>query len=110
VSGARAHKFGTFAGVFTPTILTIFGVIMFMRAGFVVGQAGVAQAMLILVVANSITLLTSLSVSAMATNTEVRGGGAYFLISRSLGPELGGAIGLTLFPAQALSVSAPLTA
>lgn len=102
-SGA-AHKFGTFGGVFTPTILTIFGVIMFMRAGFVVGQAGVALALLILVLATSITFLTSLSLSAIATNTEVRGGGAYYLISRTLGPEFGGAIGLTLFPAQALSV------
>lgn len=101
---ARRHKFGTFGGVFTPTILTIFGVIMYLRAGFVVGQAGIAQAVLILLVANAITLLTSLSVSAVATNTEVRGGGAYFLISRTLGPEFGGAIGLTLFPAQALSV------
>lgn len=100
----RGHKFGTFGGVFTPTILTIFGVIMFMRAGFVVGHAGVARALVILVLATSITLLTSLSLSAIATNTEVRGGGAYYLISRTLGPEFGGAIGLTLFPAQAISV------
>lgn len=99
-----SHKFGTFAGVFTPSVLTILGVILFMRAGFVVGQAGVFSALLILVIAKIITSLTSLSVSAISTNMEVRGGGAYFLISRVLGPEFGGAIGLALFFAQALSV------
>ncbi len=99
-----SHKFGTFAGVFTPSVLTILGVILFMRAGFVVGQAGVFSALLILIVAKVITSLTSLSVSAISTNMEVRGGGAYFLISRVLGPEFGGAIGLALFLAQALSV------
>lgn len=97
-------KFGTFGGVFTPSILTIFGVIMFMRANFVVGQAGILYAILILIAAKSITLLTSLSISAIVTNMQVRGGGAYFMISRVLGPEFGGAIGLALFFAQALSV------
>ena len=100
----ETNKFGTFAGVFTPSVLTILGVILFIRAGFVVGQAGVFNALLILLVAKVITSLTSLSVSATSTNMEVRGGGAYFLISRVLGPEFGGAIGLALFFAQALSV------
>ena len=99
-----ANKFGTFGGVFTPSILTIFGVIMFMRANFVIGQAGIFSAILILIIAKSITFLTTLSVSAIATNMQVRGGGAYFMISRVLGPEFGGAIGLALFFAQALSV------
>ncbi|MDY6951142.1 MAG: amino acid permease [Thermodesulfobacteriota bacterium] len=100
----RAHQFGTFGGVFTPSILTILGVILFMRANFVVGQGGIMAALLILAVGKSITLLTGLSLSAISTNSRVRGGGAYFLISRSLGPEFGGAIGLALFFAQALSV------
>jgi amino acid transporter len=98
------HAFGTFGGVFTPAILTIFGVIMFMRVGLVVGQAGLWDALLILLIAKSITFFTSLSVGAIATNTRVGGGGAYFLISRALGPEFGGAIGLALYMAQALSV------
>jgi len=98
------HEFGTFGGVFTPAVLTIFGVIMFMRAGFVVGQAGILHALLILIIAKSITLLTGLSISAISTNTRGRGGGAHFLISRSLGPEFGGSIGLALFTAQTLSV------
>ncbi|MFW5774880.1 MAG: hypothetical protein ACOCW2_01205, partial [Chitinivibrionales bacterium] len=97
-------KFGTFGGVFTPSILTILGVIMFMRAGFVTGQAGIIGALAILLLSKSITLFTSFSISAIATNTEVKSGGAYFLISRSLGPEFGGAIGLALYLAQALSV------
>lgn len=98
------NRLGAFGGVFTPSILTILGVIMFMRAGYVIGEAGIFQALLILIIAKGITSLTSLSVSAVSTNTPVLGGGAYFLISRALGPELGGAIGLALFCAQAVSV------
>ena len=100
----ESNELGTFGGVFTPSILTILGVIMFMRAGFVVGQAGILQALLILLLAKSITTLTSLSIAAVSTNTPVSGGGAYFLISRALGPEFGGAIGLALYLAQAVSV------
>ncbi len=97
------NALSTFGGVFTPTILTILGVIMFMRANFVVGEAGILGAIIVLCLATSITFLTSLSISAIATNMEVRGGGSYFLISRVLGPEFGGAIGLSLFLATALS-------
>lgn len=100
----KKNQFSTFAGVFTPSILTILGVIMFLRAGYVIGQAGIFNTILILLAAQAISLLTALSMSAVATNTPVAGGGAYFLISRSLGPQFGGAIGLALFLAQALSV------
>ncbi|MHC4915182.1 MAG: amino acid permease, partial [Planctomycetota bacterium] len=100
----RGNRFGTFGGVFTPSILTILGVIMFMRANFVVGHGGIRNAVLILLIAKSITLLTALSASAIGTNMRVRGGGAYYLISRVLGPEFGGAIGIALFCALALSV------
>lgn len=101
---AEKHQFGTFGGVFTPCILTILGVIMFMRAGFVVGQGGILYAMVILVMAKAISLFTVLSASAIGTNMRVRGGGAYFLISRVLGAEFGGAIGVMLFLAVAASV------
>lgn len=103
-SETGGNRLGTFGGVFTPSVLTILGVIMFLRAGFVVGEAGVLGAVAILVIAKAITVLTTLSVSAISTNTQVRGGGAYFMISRVLGAEFGGAIGLALFFAQALSV------
>lgn len=98
------NQFGTFGGVFTPSILTIFGLIMFMRANFVLGHAGVWQSFLIVTICSSITLLTGLSISAISSNTPVKGGGAYFLISRVLGPSFGSAIGIALFFAQALSV------
>lgn len=102
---SAAKKFGTFGGVFTPNVLTILGVIMFLRAGWVVGNAGLKGALIILCIAKLITILTSLSLSAIATNTKVKGGGAYFLISRSLGLEIGGSIGVPLFLAQAISVA-----
>jgi amino acid transporter/nucleotide-binding universal stress UspA family protein len=97
--------FRTFGGVFTPCTLTILGVIMFLRYGQVVGQAGMWATIGILAAAKSITLLTTLSLSAIATNTRVKGGGAYYLISRSLGVEFGGAIGIVFFLAQAISVA-----
>ena len=96
---------GMFGGVFTPCTLTILGVIMFLRFGKVVGQSGIYYALIIIAVSKLITFLTTLSLSAISTNTEVKGGGAYFLISRSLGVEFGGAIGLVFFLAQAISVA-----
>ncbi len=99
------RQFGAFGGVFTPNVLTILGVIMFLRAGWVVGNAGLKQALIMLVVANTITLLTTLSLSAIATNRRIGGGGAYFMISRSLGLEIGGSIGIPLYLAQAVSVA-----
>jgi amino acid transporter len=98
------YDFGTFSGVFTPSILTIFGLIMFLRTSQVVGEAGIKGALLILIVAQSITLATGLSISAISTNTPVKGGGVYYLISRTLGNAFGGSIGITLFLAQALSI------
>ncbi len=104
-STAGKQSFGTFGGVFTPSTLTILGVIMFLRFGQIVGQSGWLQIALILLCAKLITTLTGFSISAIATNTRVRGGGAYFLISRSLGVEFGGAIGVMFFLAQAISVA-----
>ncbi|MEZ5064911.1 MAG: Na-K-Cl cotransporter [bacterium] len=98
-------KLGTFLGVFTPTILTILGVIMYLRLGWVVGNVGLTRTLVIVLLANSITLITTLSFSAIATNTRVGVGGAYYMISRSLGLEFGGAIGLPLFLSQACSVT-----
>ncbi len=96
---------GAFLGVFTPTILTILGVIMFMRVGWLVGTAGLVGTMVIVVMANAITFLTSLSVSSLATNMRVGVGGAYFIISRSLGVEIGGAVGIPLYLSQVLSIT-----
>jgi len=106
-SGALASRgtLGTFAGVFTPSVLTILGIILFLRLGFVVGNAGLGPALLILLLANGISVLTSVSLSAIATNLKVKGGGDYYVISRTLGHEFGGAIGLVVFLAQSVSIA-----
>ena len=100
-----AGRFGTFAGVFTPNVLTILGIILFLRTGWVVGQAGLVGALVIIGLANAISLLTGLSLSSIATSMNVKAGGNYYLISRSLGLEIGGAIGIPLYLSQAISVA-----
>lgn len=104
-SNGEPTKFGTFGGVFTPCTLTILGVIMFLRLGQVVGTAGILQGVIIVLLSKVITSLTAFSLSAIATNTRVKAGGAYYLISRSLGAEFGGSIGIVFFIAQAISVA-----
>lgn len=102
---AKEGGLGTFGGVYTPSILTILGVIMYLRFGWVVGNVGMLGSLLIVTLATSITFLTGLSVAAIATDQRVRIGGAYYMISRSLGIESGGAIGIPLYIALALSVA-----
>lgn len=95
----------TFSGVYLPSVLTIFGVIMYLRLGYVIGCVRLFPALVIIIISSSITLLTSLSIATSATNIKVQGGGAYFLISRAFGKELGAAIGLPLFLAQAIGIA-----
>ena len=102
---ASTGTLGTFAGVFTPSILTILGIILFLRLGYVVGSAGLARALIIICLANAISVLTTFSLAAIATNLKVKGGGDYYLISRTLGVEFGGAIGIVLFLAQSISIA-----
>ncbi|MDX1568774.1 MAG: amino acid permease, partial [Longimicrobiales bacterium] len=101
---AEPKKFGTIPGVFTPTLLTILGVIMFLREGWVIGNAGLGGGMLIILLAFGITGATALSMSTFVTNIRVGPGGAFSMISQSLGLEAGGAIGAPLYVAQALAV------
>jgi amino acid transporter len=101
----QQNNFGTFGGVFIPNILTILGVVLFLRFGWIVGQAGVYHALMMVLIGSLVTLLTSLSLSAAATNIRVKAGGAYYLISRSLGIEIGGAIGIPLYLSQTISVA-----
>lgn len=102
---SQSGKFGTFGGVFTPSLLTILGVIMFLRFSNVVGYAGLWYTLLILAGSMTLSLITGLSIASIATNMRVKGGGAYYLISRSLGVEFGGVIAIFFFIAQAVAVT-----
>ncbi|MGB1014763.1 MAG: amino acid permease, partial [Nannocystaceae bacterium] len=103
--GPKMVKFSTFTGVFTPTLLTILGVIMYVRLGWVVGNAGVMGGWLVMLVAMGITACTALSLSSIATNTRIGAGGPYAIISKSLGLEVGGSIGVPLYLSRPLGVA-----
>ncbi|KAI2792266.1 Vacuolar cation-chloride cotransporter 1 [Penicillium oxalicum] len=96
-SPEESKKLGTFSGVFVPTSLNVLSILMFLRFGFILGQAGLLGMLGLLVISYLINLVTTMSLSAIATNGTVRGGGAYYLISRSLGPEFGGSIGVVFY-------------
>lgn len=98
-------KFGWIEGVLIRCLLNIWGVILFLRMSYIVGEAGVLGSIAIVALATVVTVLTTISMSAICTNGQVRGGGAYYLISRSLGPEFGGAIGLIFSAANAIAVA-----
>ncbi|XP_045427077.1 solute carrier family 12 member 2 isoform X5 [Pipistrellus kuhlii] len=98
-------KFGWIKGVLVRCMLNIWGVMLFIRLSWIVGQAGIGLSVLVIMMATVVTTITGLSTSAIATNGFVRGGGAYYLISRSLGPEFGGAIGLIFAFANAVAVA-----
>ncbi len=99
------EKFGTFLGVYTPSVLTILGLVMYLRFGWVIGNVGLGFTLFIVLLASSITFITALSASAIATNMRVGVGGEYYMISRSLGLELGGAIGIPLYLCRTLSIT-----
>ncbi|MCL7761875.1 amino acid permease [Polaribacter sp. Z014] len=102
---SNTKKFGTFAGVFTPSILTILGVIMYMRLGWVVGNAGLLGAILIIIIAHVISISTGLSVSSIATDKKIGAGGIYYVLSRSMGVPIGGSIGIALYVGTAFSIA-----
>ena len=101
----KGPKFSTFSGVFVPSVLAILGAVMYYIAPKVTGGVGLLRMIAIIVIAHSITLATAFSISSIATNINVKGGGLYYLISRSLGTEFGGSIGIQLFLAQTIAVS-----
>ncbi|KAM4720919.1 solute carrier family 12 member 4 isoform 1-T1 [Rhinophrynus dorsalis] len=94
---SKSPSMGTLMGVYLPCLQNIFGVILFLRLTWIVGTAGVFQTLLIVLICCCCTLLTAISMSAIATNGVVPAGGSYFMISRSLGPEFGGAVGLCFY-------------
>jgi len=99
------RRFGTFGGVFTPDVLTILGVIMYLRLTWVVGNTGFVGAVLIILLAKTVTICTGLSMSSITTNIKIGAGGAYSIISKSLGLEAGGSIGISLYIAQTLTAA-----
>ncbi|XP_013170023.1 PREDICTED: bumetanide-sensitive sodium-(potassium)-chloride cotransporter isoform X2 [Papilio xuthus] len=96
-------KFGWIKGVLMRCLLNIWGVMLFLRLSWVVGQAGIIQAMLLILTTSVVTTITALSMSAISTNGVIKGGGTYYMISRSLGPEFGGSIGLIFAMANAVA-------
>ncbi|MFO8022394.1 MAG: amino acid permease, partial [Perlabentimonas sp.] len=101
----QGNRFGAFKGVFTPSILTILGVIMYLRLPWIIGQAGLWATLGIILVAHVISATTGLSVASIATDKKVETGGTYYMISRSLGLPIGGTLGLALFVGLSFSVS-----
>ncbi|XP_071362865.1 solute carrier family 12 member 3 isoform X2 [Trachinotus anak] len=98
-------RFGWVQGVMIRCMLNIWGVILYLRLPWITAQAGIGLTWVIILLSSLITGITGMSASAIATNGKVKGGGTYFLISRSLGPELGGSIGLIFAFANAVAVA-----
>uniref|UniRef100_A0A6Q2YAJ4 Solute carrier family 12 member 4 n=1 Tax=Esox lucius TaxID=8010 RepID=A0A6Q2YAJ4_ESOLU len=97
MSHMKSPNMGTLMGVYLPCLQNIFGVILFLRLTWIVGTAGIVQSFFIVLMCCSCTMLTAISMSAIATNGVVPAGGAYFMISRSLGAEFGGAVGICFY-------------
>ncbi|XP_003744033.1 solute carrier family 12 member 6 [Galendromus occidentalis] len=105
----KKANLGTIAGVYFPCIQNIFGVIFFIRLVWIVGTAGVPVAFVVVFLCCSVTFTTCISLSAIATNGIVPAGGSYFMISRSLGPEFGGAVGILFYLATTVAAAMYVT-
>lgn len=101
---AQGHAFGT-APVFLASISTILGAILFLRFGYSVGHTGLVGTVMILLIGHLVTIPTALAIAEISTNRRVEGGGEYFIISRSFGTSIGGAIGVSLYLSRAVSVA-----
>ncbi|XP_053611514.1 bumetanide-sensitive sodium-(potassium)-chloride cotransporter isoform X2 [Plodia interpunctella] len=101
--GSSQVKFGWIKGVLMRCLLNIWGVMLFLRLSWVVGQAGIVQSFVLILTTSVVTTITALSMSAISTNGVIKGGGTYYMISRSLGPEFGGSIGLIFSMANAVA-------
>lgn len=104
-SSKPKRKLGAFTGVFRPTLLTIIGIMLYLREGWMIGNAGILGSLGIILLVFLINGTTSLSISTMTTNIRLGAGGAFSLVSKSLGLEAGGAIGIPLYLALAMSVA-----
>jgi amino acid transporter len=100
----KKANFGT-APVFFTAISTILGAIMFLRFGYAVANVGFMGTLMIILFGHLVTIPTGMAIAEIATNQRVRGGGEYYIISRSFGINIGAAIGITLYLSQAISVA-----
>lgn len=98
-------KLGWIQGVLIPCLLNIWGVMLFLRLAWVVAEAGIFQSLVIIAISAVVCIITTLSMSAISTNGEVKGGGIYYIISRSLGPEFGASVGIVFAFANAVAAS-----
>src|SRR6056297_2919740 len=100
----KAQRFGT-APVFFTAISTILGAILFLRFGYAVGHQGFFGVIGIILLGHMVTIPTAMAVAEISTNQKVQGGGAYYIISRSFGLNIGSAIGIALYLSQSISVA-----
>ncbi|EAT38199.1 AAEL009886-PA [Aedes aegypti] len=98
-------RLGWIQGVLTPCLLNIWGVMLFLRLSWVVGEAGIVDTMLIMLLSYMVCVITTLSLSALCTNGQVKSGGIYYIISRSLGPEFGASVGVVFAFANSVNAS-----
>ncbi|KAJ2157113.1 hypothetical protein GGF46_004731 [Coemansia sp. RSA 552] len=103
VRAQAPRKLGTKDGVFMPVCLSIWGILVYVRMGYFLSQIGIAGTVLSFLCGYLVTTMTTLSISAISTNGTVKGGGPYYMLSRSLGPEFGGSIGLMFYAGTLLS-------
>lgn len=96
-------KLGTMMGVFVPCLQNILGIIYYIRFSWIVGMGGIGDSLLLVSFCGACTFLTAISLSAIATNGAMKGGGPYYLIGRALGPEVGVSIGLCFFLGNAVA-------
>lgn len=105
MTSTTAIKLGWIVGVMIPCLLNIWGVMLFLRLSWVVAESGILQSLAIIGISAVVCVVTTLSLSAISTNGEVRVGGVYFIISRSLGPEFGASVGVIFAFANAVAAS-----
>lgn len=105
----KNNKFGLLKGVFIPNVTMMFGVILFLRLPIIVSHTGLWNQCGVILLSLAFMLITSFSIASIATNMEVGSGGVYYLITRTLGIELGGSVGIAVYLAQLISIALTIT-
>lgn len=100
----RNQGFGTFLGVFLPSLVTMIGSLLYLKLGWILGNVGIITSISVLIVGLIITLITALSIASTASNMKIKEGGSYFMLSRSFGIEIGASIGIALYIAHTIAI------